>query len=199
MRWFATLAGLLALAVAAPAAAQAPQFVRGVVTAVGPDQVTVKPKTGKPVVIGLTKDWRVAVTRPIKASEIKPGSFIGSTEMPQADGRGRSLEVHVFPAGVKIGEGHYAWDKGGKGSMMTNGTVGTIKVAKGGQDLEVDYGTGRRTVTVSRKIPIVQISDGQRSQVKKGVPVFILAGPGPGGALVTNAITVGEGGVAPPM
>lgn len=200
MRWFALAAAALALAAAAPAAAQAPQFqfIRGVVTQVGADKITVKPKSGKPVVVNLAPDWRVAVTRPIKVSEIKPGSFIGSTEMPQAEGRGRSLEVHVFPPGVKIGEGHYAWDTK-KGAMMTNGTVGKIKVAKGGQELEVDYGSGRRKVTVSRSIPIVQISDGQKSQVKKGVPVFIGAGVGPGGALFTNAVTVGEGGKPPPM
>ncbi|WP_293676499.1 hypothetical protein [uncultured Phenylobacterium sp.] len=198
MKSLAIAVGALLLGAAFPAAAQAPQIIRGVITDVRPEQISVKPKGGQPVTVALTKDWRVAVTRPITAAEIKPGSFIGSTEMPRADGRGRSLEVHVFPPGVKIGQGHYAWDKR-KGAMMTNGTVGNITVARGGRELEVDYGNGRRKVTVSRNIPIVQIADGQRQQVKKGVPVFLIAGPGPGGALVTNAVTVGEGGSAPPM
>lgn len=197
MNRFAALAGALALAFATSAAAQAPQIIRGVVTDVQAEKITVRPKSGQPVTVGLTKDWRVAVTKPISVSEIKPGSFIGSAEMPQADGTGRSLEVHVFPPGVKIGEGHYAWDKK-KGSMMTNGTVGKINVAKGGRELEVDYGTGKRKVTVPRSVPIVQITDGQRAQLKRGTPVFLIAGATPGG-LVTNAVTIGEGGKPPPM
>lgn len=199
MKTLAVLAGALALAVASSSAAQAPapQVIRGVVTDVQPDRISVRPKSGKPVTVGLTRDWRVAVTRPIKPSEIKPGSFIGSAEMPQADGSGRSLEVHVFPPGVKMGQGHYAWDKK-KGSMMTNGTVGKITVAKGGQELEVDYGAGKRKVTVPRRVPIVQITDGQRAQLKRGIPVFLIAGQTPGG-LVTNAVTIGERGAAPPM
>jgi len=197
MNRFAALAGALALAAASSAHAQMPQVIRGVVTDMQPDKISIRPKTGKPLTVGLTKDWRVAVTKPITVAEIKPGSFIGSSEMPQPDGTGRSLEVHVFPPGVKIGEGHYAWDKK-KGSMMTNGTVGNISVAKGGRQLEVDYGSGRRKVTVPANVPIVQITDGQRSDLKRGAPVFLIAGTTPGG-LVTNAVTIGQGGKPPPM
>ncbi|MFZ5721689.1 MAG: hypothetical protein ACOY5Y_19715 [Pseudomonadota bacterium] len=201
MKKLAALVGVIGLSAGSAAyaqAPQAPQVVRGVATDVQPDRVTVRPSSGKPVVIGLTKDWRVAVTKPIKVSEIKPGSFIGTSEMPQADGRGRSLEVHVFPPGVKIGEGHYAWDKK-KGSMMTNGTVGKVTVSKNGRELEVNYGTGQRSVTVPPRIPIVQIADGERAQLRKGMPVFIIAAPAPGGGLVTNAVSIGEGGAKPPM
>lgn len=201
MRIVAGLIGAAALVVGTGAAAQIPAgatVVRGVVSDVQPSQVTVKPKSGKPVVVGLAPSWRVSVTKPISVSEIKPGSFIGSAEMPKGDGVGRSLEVHVFPPGVKLGEGHYGWDKK-KGSMMTNGTVGNIAVSKNGRELEVDYGSGKRKVVVPKNVPIVQIGPGERSQLKKGASVFLVAAPGPGGKLVTNSVSVGADGSRPPM
>ena len=74
---------------------------------------------------------------------------------PAADGSGRSLEVHVFPPGVKIGEGHYAWNLR-KGSMMTNGTVGKVTVGPKGRELQISYPTGQRRVVVCR--PLLSIS-----------------------------------------
>jgi hypothetical protein len=189
---------IAAVSGASAAAAQAMQMVRGVVTEVAPDRISVRPARGKPVVVGLSKDWRVSVTTPIRVTDIKPGSFIGSAEMPQADGVGRSLEVHVFPPGVKLGEGHYGWDKK-KGSMMTNGTVGQIKVAKGGQELEVDYGSGKRRMIVPKSVPVVQITGGDRAQLRKGASVFLIAAPRPDGGLVTNSVSIGANGSRPPM
>lgn len=191
-----------ALAVATPAAAQpaAPLPVRGVVTQIDAARLTVKPKSGKPVTVDLTPDWTVQVTKPIAVTEIKEGSFIGTAELPQADGTGRSLEVHVFPPGVKVGEGHYAWNLR-KGSMMTNGTVGKVTVGAKGRELQVSYPTGQRKIVVPPKVPVVQIMPGTRPLVKKGAPVFLLAFPKPGGAggLITGAVAVGEKGAPPPM
>ena len=89
-----------ALLVAAPALADPtppmPQVVRGTVTAITPTALTLKSREGQVLTIGLAKDWNVQVTVPITAAGIQTGSFIGTSEMPQKDGTGRSLEVHVF-------------------------------------------------------------------------------------------------------
>ena len=119
------LAISLISATAMAAAPPSPTRVRGVISAIDDSQVVVQPKTGAPITVALTKEWRVSVTKPVKVDQIVAGSFIGTTEIPQADGSDRSLEVHVFPPGVKVGEGHYAWDLQ-PGSMMTNGTVGKV-------------------------------------------------------------------------
>jgi len=197
-RW-TVLAAVAGLTLAGAAQAQAParQIVRGVVTDAKPNAVTVKGKDGKPVTVGLVDGWTVAVMKPIDASAIQEGSFIGTAEMPQADGNGKSLEVHVFPPGVKMGEGHYNWDLK-PGSMMTNGTVGKVVVAKGGREMDVSYSYGTRHIVVPAKVPIVQITAGDKAMVKKGVAVFIVAGPTPGG-LMSNSVAVGEKGKAPPM
>src|SRR5215207_7538553 len=129
-------------------------------------QTPAAPSVVRGVVTALDAGWSVAVMKPITPDAIQPGSFIGTAEMPQKDGTGRSLEVHVFPPGVKMGEGHYGWDLR-KGSMMTNGTVGTVVAGKkGSRQLEVNYSYGKRTITVPANVPIVQITGGQRSMVK---------------------------------
>ena len=191
-----------ALLVAAPALADPtppmPQVVRGTVTAITPTALTLKSREGQVLTIGLAKDWNVQVTVPITAAGIQTGSFIGTSEMPQKDGTGRSLEVHVFPPGVKMGEGHYGWDLK-KGSMMTNGTVGKVVASADGRSFDVSYSTGVRHIVVPPKVPIVQITPGDRSMLKPGVKVFLIAVKTPSGALVTNGAAVGDHGKAPPM
>jgi hypothetical protein len=192
----------LALAAASSATAQpapsAPEAIRGVVVKAGPAQLVVRPRSGKPVTIDLTPDWSVQVTKPINVSEIVEGSFIGTAELPQADGSGRSLEVHVFPPGVKIGEGHYAWNLR-KGSMMTNGTVGKVTVGSHGRELLVSYPTGQRKIVVPPGVPVVLITNGDRGMVKPGAAVFLMAFPKPAGGQITGAVAVGVKGAPPPM
>ena len=196
-------AGLLiaAPAVAATAAATppGPMPIRGTVAKLEPTQITIRPKTGgAPVVVDLTPNWSVQVTKAVDVSEIKEGSFIGTSEIPQGDGQGRSLEVHVFPPGVKMGEGHYAWNLR-KGSMMTNGTVGKVTAGAKGRELIVSYSTGERKITVPPKVPVVQITNGDRTLVKPGAKVFLVGFPKPGGGQIAGSIAVGEKGAAPPM
>ncbi len=191
-------AASIAAAQPAPTAPPAPQILRGSVTSVDSDKVSLKTRDGHMVSVGLTKDWTVQVTKSITAADIQAGSFIGTAEMPQRDGVGRSLEVHVFPPGVKMGEGHYGWDLK-KGSMMTNGTVGKVVTGAKGRELDVSYSTGTRHIVVPDKAPIVQIAPGERGLIQPGVNVFLIAIATPSGALVANSMAVGEKGKAPPM
>jgi hypothetical protein len=45
----------------------------------------------------------------ITLADIKPGSYIGTAAMPQADGGQRALEVLVFPEAARV-KSHFAWD-----------------------------------------------------------------------------------------
>ncbi len=97
-----------------------------------------------------------------------------------------------------MGEGHYGWDLK-KGSMMTNGTVGKVVTGAKGQELDVSYSTGTRHIVVPKKAPIVQIVPGERGLIQTGVKVFVIAIPTAAGALISNGVSVGENGKAPPM
>lgn len=191
------LSATVALAQAPPA----PSVVRGKVVALDGTALTIKPEKGANQVITLTPTWSVAVLKPVAIDAIKPGSFIGTAEMPSKDGTaGKSLEVHVFPPGVKMGEGHYGWDLK-KGSMMTNGTVtGTVVAGKkGSRELDVEYSYGKRHITVPANVPVVQMSMGKRELVKPGTPVFLVVQKSPTGAMMANAVTLGENGAKPAM
>ena len=184
----------------APAAAPpAPTVVRGKVTALAADAITVKTDRGDQKV-SLAPTWTVAVMKPVAIDAIQPGSFIGTTNMPKGEGAGTSLEVHVFPPGVKMGEGHYGWDLK-PGSMMTNGTVGKVVAGKrGSRELEVAYnGSGLRHIVVPAKVPVVQITGGTRDLVKVGTPVFMVVRKNPDGTLATGSVSVGENGAKPAM
>jgi hypothetical protein len=175
-----------------------PTVVRGVVTKLDDASITVKGDKGLQTV-KLAPSWSVAVMKPVAPDAIQAGSFIGTAEMPQKDGTGKSLEVHVFPPGVKMGEGHYGWDLK-PGSMMTNGTVGKVVAGKkGSRQLEVSYSYGTRTITVPAKVPIVQITGGARTMVKPGVPVFMVVQKGADGQLMAGSVSVGENGAKPAM
>src|SRR5260370_36749374 len=133
-----------------------PGVARGIIVVVHNDTLTLTSADGRTQSIALAKDWNVSVLKPVDVDAIQPGSFIGTAEMPQKDGTGRSLEVHVFPPGVKVGEGHYDWDLK-KGSKMTNGTVG--KVTGSGKDRQVQgrYTNGGGQIAVPADGPVIQI------------------------------------------
>jgi hypothetical protein len=189
---------IAALVMAGTVQAQTPMPVRGTIAAITADTLTLTKADGSSAAIKLLPNWVVSVTKPIGIDAIQPGSFIGTTEMPQEDGTGRSLEVHIFPPGVKIGEGHYGWNLK-EGSMMTNGTVGEVTASPDGRTIKVSYPGGERTITVPADIPIVEITNGTQDMAKPGIPAFVVTFPLPDGSTGTGAIAIGENGAAPPM
>jgi len=200
MKTALALSAALAL-IASTVAAQAPPtptVVRGKVLTATETTLNVQTASGAQVV-ALTPTWSVTVADPVNVDAIQPGSFIGTAEMPNPNGTGTSLEVHVFPPGVKMGEGHYGWDLK-PGSMMTNGTVGTVVKGKAGsRELDVNYSYGTRHITVPPRVPIVQFTSGTHAQVKSGVPVFMVVQKGKNGGLIAGNVVIGKNGAKPPM
>ena len=98
-----------------------------------------------------------------------------------------------------MGEGHYGWDLK-PGSMMTNGTVGTIVTGKkGSRELDVSYSYGQRHhITVPANVPVVQIGPGKREMVKVGVPVFMVVQKTANGMMAERRLGRGER-LKPPM
>ena len=175
-----------------------PPVVRGVIVALTHDSITVKTPDAKSETIPFAADWTVSVLKPIGIEAIQPGSFIGTAEVPQKDGTGRSLEVHVFPPGVKAGEGHYALDTHG-GSMMTNGTVGKVTSSPKGRELVVSYPTGERHIVVPQNVPVMQITNGDRAALKPGLAALLILSRRPDGILAVSSVSITANGAPPPM
>jgi len=175
-----------------------PDVVRGTVEALNGNKLTLRTESGVTDTIVLAPDWTVTVLKPIGADAIKPGSLIGTAEMPLSKGVGRSLEVHVFPPGMRPPVGHFAWNLR-PGSMMTNGTVGRVAAVTNGREMTVVYPHGSRRIVVPRQVPIVEFTRGERSQIKPGLPAILMVSRSPQGALTSGDISIGADGAKPPM
>ncbi|PIB40464.1 hypothetical protein AOA59_28635 [Pseudomonas sp. 2822-15] len=192
-----TLAAAMAIGLAN--AAEAPRVgVRGAITAMDGNSMHVKVNSGEDVIVRLTPATQVRAVTLAKIDEIKPGSYIGSAAMPNADGTLTALEVHVFPPAMAgTGDGHRAFDLK-EGSSMTNGTVGDLVVSNG-RTLTVKYKGGEQKIVVPEDVPIVNLEPGDRSLLKTGVKVVLFAAQGADGTITAQAISAGKDGVTPPM
>src|SRR6267378_5937958 len=88
-----------------------PTRVRGTIEGVDGDMLAVKSRAGEDFRLRMTADLRVVGIAKISLSDIKVGSFIGTTTVPGPDGAQNAVEVHVFPEDMRgTGEGSRPWD-----------------------------------------------------------------------------------------
>ena len=176
-----------------------PMRIRATIEKVDGSMLTLKPRSGPDVMVKLTDDVKVVGVVKSQVSDIKPGSYIGSAAVPQADGTLKALEVTVFPPSMNgTGEGNYAWDLGSN-SSMTNGTVGDLVVSNG-RTMTVKYGSGgEKKIVVPDDVPIVMLNPSDTKLIKAGAHVVIVPTKAADGSLSANRITVGENGTIPPM
>lgn len=189
----------LAVAVAAQAQTMAPpkvERVEGVVTALTDSAITLAEAGGKTETIKLLPTWSVSVSKPISVEDIKPGSYLGTTNHAKPDGTGVSTEVHVSPPGGTGPGLDFLMDAAAQ-TTMTNGVVTTVVKSEGGRVLTVNYGAGARRVTVPAGVPVVLNTTGDRSLVKVGSKVRLVNFT-PAGGEPRQFITVGENGAPPP-
>jgi hypothetical protein len=193
--------GALATMVAgiATALAQDSVRVRGTIARVDGSIYMVKARDGAELKVTLADNPQIAGVVKASLSDVKQGSFVGVTAMPQADGSQRALEVHIFPEAMRgTGEGHYPWDLRPQ-STMTNANVERVVTAVDGQTLTLKYKDGEKKIFVPANAPIVVYVPGDKSDLKPGAKVFIGAIKQPDGTLQGRAWRVGRDGVTPPM
>jgi uncharacterized protein Veg len=181
-------------------AQDAPVRIRGSIEAVDGQVVSIKARDGSAQKVTLTDNATIAAVVNAKLSDIKQGSYVGATAMPETDGSWRAVEVHIFLESMRgAGEGHRPWDLQPK-STMTNATVDQMVSAVDGQTLTLKYKDGDKKILVPKEAPIVSYEPGSKSDLKPGAKIFIGgATKKPDGSLETNRINVGKNGVTPPM
>jgi hypothetical protein len=192
----------------AAADAPPPHHIRGTVTAINGDLVTIATADG-PAVVTISDKTHFAGVVPGKVSDITPGTFIGTANV-EGTGPARALEVVVFPPAMNgTGEGDYPWDlPAGNGHMstMTNGTVaapkmstmtnGTVASEQSGDTkvVKLTFKGGTKTVAIGPGTPIVRVMPGTRSLLVKGA--HVVAFPP---ANAAPFVVIGEEGAVPPM
>jgi Domain of unknown function (DUF5666) len=172
--------------------------IRGRIAAMEPHSLTISERSGQTQTIALDEPVTVTTVKPEPLESIQPGSYIGVTARPAADGSLVALEVHVFPEMMRgAGEGHRPWDLQ-PGATMTNANVSGVVGSTSGPEVTLKYKDGTQTVRIPPNTPIVTFAPAERADLKVGAPVFITAATKDGG-LHAARVTVGTNGVAPPM
>ncbi len=176
-----------------------PSRVRGTIEGVDGDVLSVKSRSGEDVKLHMTSDVHVVGITKISLSEIKVGSFIGTTTVPGPDGSQNAVEVHVFPEAMRgTGEGSRPYDLR-PNSTMTNATVDQSVVGNDGHTLLIKYKDGEKKVLVSAETPVVTYVPADKSDLKAGAKVIAFMKKLPDGSLETDRVGVGRDGLTPPM
>jgi len=180
---------------------QAPTVrIRGTIEGVDGAVLSIKTREGNDVKVKMTDNVAVFAVVKTSLSEIKEGSYIGVTGMPEPDGTQKAVAVHIFPENQRgAAEGFRPWDAR-PNSTMTNATVAETVKATEGQKILVRYKDGEKNVVVPPDTPIVTFVASDKSEVKPGAKIIIFgAAKKDDGSLEANRVNVGRDGITPPM
>jgi hypothetical protein len=194
----------LGLGVAMLPAQEQPERVRGTLTAVEGDQLSVQTRAGETVTVRRKEGSGIFVVTPATLADIKAGDFVGVTSI-EAGGRSVALEVHLFTEELRgVGEGRFPWDLVEEPNLMTNATVAEIEAVGDDRVLAVTWAEGEGKSTAAGRVfvpldtPIVRIAQtGTSDMLTPGRAVFLMVEASESGPLAV-ATVVGEG-VDPPM
>jgi len=192
MKRFAVLFLLLATTAAF---AQAPTRVRGTITSLDGDVLSVKSREGKELKIQLAPDAQVALTKKASAADFKPGAYVGVTSVKGPDGRLVARRVHAL--GPQVPQMHGTWDSI-PDSMMTNATLDATAQVGAGTELVLKNKDGEQKILVTPQTEYYTFAPGMRADLKPGETIFTGAAQ-KDGKLVAQRVTVSKDGVKPPQ
>jgi hypothetical protein len=200
MRRVAIVGGFALVLAASTTWAQDSVRVRGTIERVEGQTLVVKSRDGAELKVALANNALIVGIVKASLSDIKPGSFVGVTGMPQPDGSQKAVEVHIFPEAMRgTGEGHRPWDLRPQ-STMTNANVEQTVAGNDGHTLTLKYKDGEKKIIVPPDTPIVTYMPGDKSELKPGVKIFIAAATKlPDGTLQAPRVNFGKDGLTPPM
>lgn len=180
--------------------------IRGSIESLNERTIQLKSDDGQLVAIALHPDTRILASYKSELSDIKAGDFVGSAAHKGPDGRLRAEEVHIFSEELRgRGEGHSPMGPDANNTMtngtvvkaapqnrsMTNGTVSGIS-GRSSRYLTIEYNGGQQTIEVAPDTPIVTLVVADRTILKDGGRVSVVATQNDHG-IVATSITVETG------
>ena len=188
-----TVFTIAALVCSLALAQQPPARVRGTITAVDGNVLSVKSRTGEDLKVHLTPDAGVTTAKTTTLDDLK-GKYVGVTAVNK-DGRMVALEVHAIPPQAK--PGHFPWDLA-PNSTMTNANLEGLAQASGGSEITLNYQGGSQKVLVPPGTPVVAFDPGTRADLKAGETIWTNARREADGRIVAERLNVSKDGVKPP-
>jgi hypothetical protein len=202
----AVLAAALTVSTALAQQQQPPgtQRVSGTIERVDGNTIYGKGSDGGAVTLKLADN--VAITAVMKATvaDIKPGDYVGTGAVPQADGSQKAVELRIFPRPQADGGHFYEGWPGAANGTMTNGfvqpagTVGATLAGAGDPTIVVKYPQGEKRIVISPNAHVVRNVFGSKDDLKAGA-VFRAnaAAKQSDGTYTAAAISVGRDGARP--
>src|SRR6201981_322672 len=177
-----------------------PVRIRGTIESVDGNMLSIKTREGSDVKVRMTDNVAVFAVVKTELSQIKEGSYIGVSAMPEPDGTQKAFAVHIFPENQRgAAEGFRPWDARAN-STMTNATVAETVKGTDGQNITVKYKDGEKKVLVPPDTPIVTFVAGDKSELKPGAKIILFSAmKKEDGTLEVNRANVGRDGITPPM
>ena len=172
--------GLAALALMVTASAvwaqQAPPVrVRGEITKVDGNTLSVKSRDGENLTVKLAEPPRIAAMVKASLADIKEGLVHRRVGHAAAGRHPEGLSPFTsswIRRRASSPTGSVRWDSR-PGSTMTNANVATTVAGKDGQDLLVKYKDGEKKVVVPPGTPIAKYVPGSAADLKVGAKVFV--------------------------
>lgn len=176
--------------------------VRGTISAIAADSVTVLTAAGEQIAVKLSPSYNVIAYAPIRLQDVAPNAYVGVASTPQADGSFRALSVVVFPEAFRgLNEGTKGWDLGPQ-SRMTNATVAQLAgQPDGGREILLRFGSNAQTqrVVVTPQTVVSTFGPADKALVAVGAKVVLFAARAADGTISSGIVAVGADGKVPPV
>lgn len=176
--------------------AQTTVRLRGTITAVEGDTLSVRSREGENLRLQMSENVSVAVAKAIRFEDIKQGDYVGATTRKQPDGAMVAIEVHYLPPAAAPGQ--TPWDLE-PDTTMTNANVAASVAATGTRELLLEFKGGSQKIIVPPSAALVRAVPGTRADLKPGEYVFAIVQKGTDGSLSVPRIQVSMDGVKPPQ
>src|SRR5581483_10522259 len=180
---------VLTAALGGPLAAAETTTVRisGTVEKLDGPTLSVKSKDGQELSINLPESVRITALANKSLDDIKPGDFVGSAAVADANGKLHAQEVHIFPESLRgTGEGHRPMSD--PGQTMTNATVAEVVRSADGRGLKLRYPGGEQEIDVGAEVRVVEIVPGDRGLLRPGAAVAVFASKASDGSLSARGV-----------
>ncbi len=136
-------------------------------------------------------------------ADIKPGDYVGTGAMPQADGTQKAVELRIFPKPQEDGGHFYEGWYGAPNGTMTNGFAQPVVATTGpggASDpvIVVKYPQGEKRIAIPPTAHVVRNVFGNKEDLKAGAAFRAQAATKqPDGTYTAAAIAVGRDGARP--